>query len=276
MFVDPRVAHGRAKFDLNRSPQMFAEARRSRIHDVIVKCLGEYRGERNRRGLLRLLERQVVPRLRRLGLDPYLGALGEVEGLFSNFTTMSPDAGLREFQLSLTVPDLMFKSFASTMVATHAVGRCMQRNGVMSVGEIASETNMAFVLARVLRPLAMLEKWKQIAVPTAKGLFVGELTTSDDVWLRTYIRPVISDRPSRWNRFTSLFATMPDWRVDQIEAGNDLVHWMINHIVGLRETAPLSDRCPFLLEPYGHVDDPLDATWSAALASANAQADESS
>ncbi|WP_144152946.1 hypothetical protein [Paraburkholderia sp. BCC1885] len=272
MFVDPRVAQGRAKFDLNHSPQMFAEERRSKIQDIIVRSLKEYHGERNRRGFMRLLERQVVPRLRHLGLDPYLGMLGQVEGMFCNFTTMSSDIGLREFQLSLTVPDLVFKSFASTLIGTHAVGRCMQRNGVMSLDEIEGETSTAFVLARVLRPLAMVEKWKQVGIPTAKGLFVGEMTNSDDVWLRTYIRPAIGGRPSRWGGFAALFSTMPSWSAAQIAGGSDLTQWMINHILALRTREPLCERCPFLLDPYEHVDDPLDAIWQAARASADDEA----
>lgn len=272
MFVDPRVAHGRAKFDLNRSPRMFAEERRWKIRDVIVKCLEDFTGTPNRRGLMRLLEHQVGPKLERLGLEPYVGTLGKAEGLFVNFMTMSAEHGLREFQLQFTVPDMVLNSFASNAIKPHAVARCMQRNGVLSLADIERETGIAFVFARALRPLALVEKWKQAAVPTTNGLFVGEMSDSDDVCMNTYIRPALSDRPSRWGNFAALFAAMPDWTVAQIREGSDLLQWMINHILALRKTAPFAERFPFLLEPYQSIDDPLDATWDAARASANTQA----
>lgn len=272
MFVDPRVAHGRARFDLSRSPRLFAEERRWEISDLVTRCLDNFTGVRNRRNLMRLLERQVAPKLTRLGLDPYVGPLGQAEGLFTNFSTMSAEHGLREFQLQLTVPELVLRSFASSTIKPHAVARCMQRNGVVSLAEIEHETSAAFVLARVLRTLAVLEKWKQVGVPTAQGLFVGVMTDGDDICLNTYIRPTIGDRPSRWDGFAALFNAMPAWSTHQIRQGSDLLQWMVNHIVALRESASLCQRFPFLLQPYRSTDDPQDATWHAARASERADA----
>jgi hypothetical protein len=271
MFVDPRVAHGRARFDLNRSPRMFSEERRWEISDVITNCLDNFTGTRNRRNLMRLLERQVAPKLSRLGIDPYVGVLGQHEGLFVNFSTMSAEHGLREFQLHVIVPELVLRSFASTTIRPHAVARCMQRNGVMSIDEIERETSMAFVLARVMRPLALAEKWKQVGVPGMNGLFVGVVTDSNDICMNTYFRPAIADRISRWSGFAGLFSTMPVWSADQIRQGSDLLQWTINHIVALRESASFVERFPFLLEPYHSTDDPLDATWNAARTSARAE-----
>ncbi|WP_245982623.1 hypothetical protein [Trinickia fusca] len=251
---------------------MLAEERRWEISDVITQCLDHFTGVRNRRNLMRLLERQVAPKLTRLGLDPYVGALGQVEGLFINFSTMSAEHGLREFQLQLTVPELVLRSFASSTIKPHAVARCMQRNGVVSLAEIEHETSAAFVLARVLRMLAVVEKWKQVGVPTAKGLFVGTMTDGDDICLNTYIRPAIGGRPSRWDGFAALFDAMPAWSAHQIRQGSDLLQWMVNHIVALRESASLCQRFPFLLQPYRSTDDPQDATWHAARASERADA----
>ncbi|NIE88549.1 MULTISPECIES: hypothetical protein [unclassified Burkholderia] len=268
MYVDPRVAHGRARFDLSGSPRLVAEERRWEISDVITRALDTFSGERNRRNLMRLLARQIAPRLARLGLEPYVGPLGAHEGLFVNFATMSAEHGLREFELHLTVPDLTLRSFASTAIRPHAVARCMQRNGATSLAAIQHETRIAFVLARVVRGLARAEQWKQLAVPTPHGLFVGALTEHDDVSLATYFRPGDNDRPSRWQAFSALFADMPDWRHDQVRHGGELLHWMINHIVALQASAPFAERCPFLLEPYRSADDPHDAAWAAARASA--------
>ena len=78
---------------------------------------------RNRRNLMRLLERQIAPKLARLA-EPYVGVLSHAEGLFVNFSTMSAEHGLREFQLQLTVPDLVLRSFASNVIRPHAVARC--------------------------------------------------------------------------------------------------------------------------------------------------------
>lgn len=267
MFVDPRVAHGRARFDLSRSPRMVAQERRAEISELIAQCIERFAGPRTRRNLMRLLERQVAPKLARLGLEPYVGALGQEHGLFVNFSTMSGEHGLREFQLQLTVPDLVLRSFASTVVRPHAVARCMQRNGTTSLAEIESETSVAFVLARVMRALALVEGWKQIGVPTRQGLFIGEMTDGDDVCLKTYIKPEANGRGSRWDGFAALFDAMPAWNADQIRHGSELLQWMVDHIVALRESAALSDRFPFLLEPYRSVDDPLDAAWNAARAS---------
>ncbi|KDB08121.1 hypothetical protein LIG30_2645 [Burkholderia sp. lig30] len=268
MYVDPRVAHGRARFDLSRSPRLLADARRWEISDVITHALDTFAGERTPRNLMRLLARQIAPKLARLGLEPYVGILGTRQGLFVNFSTMSAEHGLREFQLDLTVPGLVLRSFASTAIRPHAVARCMQRNGAPSVDAIGHETQVAFVLARVMRALALAEHWKQVAVPTARGLFVGALSDADDVCLNTYFRPGDNDRPSRWQAFAELFAAMPDWTPEQIRHGGDLLQWMVNHIVALQESAPFAARFPFLLEPYRHADDPLDAAWAAARAHA--------
>nr|WKF56255.1 hypothetical protein HUO10_000705 [Paraburkholderia busanensis] len=275
MFIDPRVAHGRARYDLNRSPRLFAEERRGEISDVVTTSLDGFAGVRNRRNLLRLLERQVAPRLAKLGLDPYVGPLGASEGLFVNFSTMSAEHGLREFQLQLSVPDLVLRSFASNTIRPHAVARCMQRNGVASLARIEAETGAAFVLARVIRPLALAEKWQQVGVPTPNGLFVGALNEGNDVCLNTYIRPAISDRDSRWDGFAALFASMPAWDAQQIRQGSELLHWMVNHIVALQKSASFAERLPFLLEPYRHVADPLDASWHAARESERTHGDAS-
>ncbi|MEQ5842785.1 hypothetical protein N0A02_25355 [Paraburkholderia acidicola] len=271
MFVDARVAHGRARFDLNRSPRMFSEERRGEVSAIITTCLDNFTGTRNRRNLLRLLERQVAPKLARLGIDPYVGVLGQIEGLFVNFSTMSAEHGLREFQLQVTVPELVLRSFACSVIKPHAVARCMQRNGVMSIDEIGTETSVAFVLARVMRPLALAEKWQQVGVPGINGLFVGVMTDNDDICMNTYLKPASNDRASRWSGFAGLFATMPSWSAEQIRQGSDLLQWTVNHIVALRKTASFVERFPFLLEPYHGTDDPLDATWNAARASARTE-----
>ncbi|KVA20211.1 hypothetical protein [Burkholderia ubonensis] len=268
MYVDPRVAHGRARFDLSRSPRLFAEERRWEISDVVTRGIDGFTGVRTRRNLMRLLERQIAPKLARLGLEPYVGALGQCEGLFVNFSTMSAEHGLREFQLQLTVPDLVLRSFASNAIRPHAVARCMQRNGVMSLAGIEHETRIAFVCARVIRSLALAEGWRQVGVPTSLGLFVGVLTDARDVSMNTYLRPGDNDRPSRWSGFAGLFAAMPHWRPDQVRHGGELLQWMINHIVALQESAPLAERFPFLREPLRDADDPLDAAWARARAGA--------
>ncbi|MBN3724073.1 hypothetical protein [Burkholderia sp. Ac-20379] len=268
MYVDPRVAHGRARFDLNGSPRLVAEARRWEISDVITRTLDAYDGERGRRNLMRLLARQVAPRLRRLGLEPYVGALGGREGLFVNFATMSAEHGMREFELQLTVPDLVLRSFASATIRPHAIARCMQRNGAPALAGIENEVAIAFVMARAIRGLALAEHWKQLAVPTPRGIFVGELDEHADVRLATYFRPGDNDRPSRWSAFAALFETMPRWRTNQIRRGGEMLHWMIDHIVALQASASFVERFPFLLAPHRANDDPLDAAWAAARAHA--------
>jgi hypothetical protein len=264
MFVDPRVAHGRAKFELNRSPRMFADERRGKLTDIVMKSLDDFTAAPTRRALMRLLSHQVAPKLERLGLEPYVGTLGSSEGLFVNFATMSAEHGLREFQLQVTVPGLVLTSFSSTAIKPHAVARCMQRNGVMSLDGIERETSAAFVFARTLRALAQLEHWKQAAVPTANGLFVGDVIDNGDFHLKTYLRPAANGRASRWSGFFELFSSMPAWTLSQVHDGSDLLHWMIDQIVTLRKNAALADRFPFLLKPYESVDDPLDAAWNTA------------
>ncbi|KVN21073.1 MULTISPECIES: hypothetical protein [unclassified Burkholderia] len=268
MYVDPRVAHGRARFDLSRSPRLVADERRWAISDVVTRCIDDFAGERNRRNLMRLLERRIAPKLARLGLEPYVGALGRLEGLFVNFSTMSAEHGLREFQLQLTVPDLVLRSFASDVIRPHAVARCMQRNGVMTLTEIEHETRIAFVAARVMRALALAERWRQIGVPTPHGLFVGTLTDTRDIAMNTYFRPGDNDRPSRWSGFAELFCAMPHWRPEQVRHGGDLLQWMVDHIVALKESAPFFERFPFLREPLHDAGDRLDAAWRGARAGA--------
>jgi hypothetical protein len=264
MFVDPRVAHGRAKFELNRSPRLFADERRGKLIEIVTKSLDDFTAAPTRRALMRMLSHQVAPKLERLGLEPYVGPLGSTEGLFVNFATMSAEHGLREFQLQVSVPGLVLTSFSSTAIRPHAVARCLQRNGVMALDDIGQETSVAFVFARALRALAKVEQWKQAAVPTPNGLFVGDVIDNGDFHLKTYLRPAASDRASRWSSFCELFSTMPAWTLSQVHDGSDLLHWMIDQIVALRTSAALAERFPFLLKPYESADDPLDAAWQAA------------
>jgi len=264
MFVDPRVAHGRAKFELNRSPRMFADERRGKLTEIVMKSLDDFTGAPTRRSLMRMLSHQVAPKLERLGLEPYVGPFGNSEGLYVNFATMSAEHGLREFQLQVTVPGLMLTSFSSTAIKPHAVARCLQRNGVLALDGIDGETSTAFVFARTLRALAQVEHWKQAAVPTANGLFVGDVIENGDFHLNTYLRPSANGRASRWSGFYELFSPMPAWSLSQIHDGSDLLHWMIDRIVALRKSGALAERFPFLLKPYESVDDPLDAAWSTA------------
>ncbi|CAB3749205.1 hypothetical protein [Paraburkholderia humisilvae] len=264
MFVDPRVAHGRAKFELNRSPRLFADERRGKLTDIVMKSLDDFTGAPNRRALMRMLSHQVAPKIARLGLEPYVGTVGSAEGLFVSFATMSAEHGLREFQLQVTVPGLVLTSFSSTAIKPHAVARCMQRNGVLSLDGIEGETSTAFVFARTLRALAKVEHWKQAAVPTTNGLFVGDVIDNGDFHLKTYLRPSANGRASRWSGFCELFSPMPAWSLSQIHDGSDLLHWMIDQIVALRKSGALTERFPFLLKPYESVDDPLDAAWDTA------------
>lgn len=264
MYVDPRVAHGRATFDLNRSPRLFPEERRAAIRDAIVESIQTLREPRNRRNLMRLLERQIAPKLSRMGLEPYVGTFGQKEGLLAAFVTMSAEHGLREFQMRLTVPDLRLDCVESTVIRPHAVARCMQRNGVLSLEQIEHETATAFVLARVIRPLARVQQWKQIGIPTSGGLFIGEFTATEDVAMQTYLHPADNGRPSRWEAFAGVFREMPRWSMEQIHQGSELLQWMINHIVMVQNSGTFAQRFPFLLEPHVRTGDPLDDVWDPA------------
>ena len=55
-----------ARFDLSGSPRLVADERRWEISDVVTRGLDDFTGVRNRRNLMRLLERQIAPKLARL------------------------------------------------------------------------------------------------------------------------------------------------------------------------------------------------------------------
>ena len=68
MYVDPRVAHGRARYDLGKNPRMSTEYVDTQIDDAIVSSMRDLGSPPRKRVLTRLIERKIMPTLKRVGI----------------------------------------------------------------------------------------------------------------------------------------------------------------------------------------------------------------
>jgi hypothetical protein len=96
MYVDPRVAHGRASYDLGKNPRMFNEYVELQVEDAIVAPLSMGTCPPRKRDLVRLIERKIVPALNRLGICSMLLVGKSVpDSLLASYVTRSPQHGIR-------------------------------------------------------------------------------------------------------------------------------------------------------------------------------------
>lgn len=104
MYVDPRVAHGRARHDLGKDPRMFTENVDRQIVDAIESFSYRYKPQSlPNREVMRLLERKLAPVFRRIGLDPWVGTNDDFRGLSASYVTRSPEHGIRRRQMEMSV-----------------------------------------------------------------------------------------------------------------------------------------------------------------------------
>jgi hypothetical protein len=146
-----------------------------------------------------------------------------------------------------------------TRITPHALARCMQRNGVMSLGEIERQTWGSLCISRM-----QSGHW-----PKSR---TGNFDQHDKVTLQTYVLPLANGRRSRWAGYLEAVGTVPPMSVADIRRGDKLYASIFGRLRDLDAVRPMCERFPFLMEPYEHTEDPQAARWDAARKAATEEA----
>ena len=262
MYVDPRVAHARAKIQLS-------ERAIDPVSVVAPVCRTIQRGLQDildrgmsGRAMHRHLHGPVVSALSRLGVhawideddsDVYLRAAKVICDATHGLQGLMFTCGIKADRGTVRVQTWF-------TITPHAIARCLQRNGAMKLVEIIGELNIATGIADRMLVLSLDAGWRQALVPTPQGVFVGEIDRDQGLVMRTYLRPRDCGWGSRWLRLLDALPPLtPDGAVfDMDEFRKRLSRWLDEN------TTTLAARFPFMQRPWEPADDPSDAVWSAA------------
>jgi hypothetical protein len=261
-YVDPRVAEGSARASLDRmvDPDMAHRSLR-RAKTTFGPLVANMRNV-SRREFRRHVERRIIPMLTKQRVYSRLVETPVALELRSLTVYGNSTDGMRSLEHVssnvLPVPRIV----EIALIRPHAVARCMQRNGVTDRGAIRREIAAAMVLCSHLAPLATAEQWKQVAVPTENGVFLGFVDDDGLLVLCTYIRPGQNDRESRWDALLREFGPVPMESV--LSLGREAVEFCESLMERLTAPGPLSERFPALRQPYRPRQDALEIRWSAA------------
>ncbi|MGF6440718.1 hypothetical protein [Paraburkholderia youngii] len=262
MYIDPRVAHGRAKFDLGRNPRIHPASFPDDVMRLMYEILGPILRKRpGQRDLLCMLERELSPKVRKLGVTPFVGHAKGGAGFFLNFLARDAQEGIVQHAVMYDIAlARMFAGIASR-IEPHAIARCLQRIGKERVDDIESEIAAVFATSPAFVVCARVERWAQIGVPTPHGLFVGEMPEEGPPVLKTFIRPGENGRHSRWEGYRALFEAIPVWDNQSAVPANPFDGWAVAALERATQSGPIVQQFPFLAKPYERRDDPLDEVW---------------
>ena len=270
-YVDPRVAHGRARHELGENPRLFPAGSERLFEQVVLKAIGRRGMQCSGAEFMSLLERKALPALRLHGLDPLVYSGFGDRGMVWKFVTRNPETGVQGWTQRFVENPRQQRRAVNLEISIHALARCMQRNGVLSLDNIEAQTWCAVHLAPHVGMLAIKTGWLQLAIPTGDGgLFVGNAATGS---LRTYIKPGDNDRRSRWQTLIDLFPPFPPLSLDEIREGARVVEWATPTLERISKFREIRYLLRFMSEEYSELIDPVDARWANARRAAR-QAEE--
>lgn len=265
MYVDPRVAHARARAELERrtvTPVELTEKINRILDDHSRRCIFGKSGREVRRDI----EQKVLPAVRKAGLDCAQFEHDGRSGIYMQTVIGCGEKGMRGVQFEYAPNTTGRKTLTGGeifVIKPHAIARCMQRNGVLRLSEIDLELKAAISMTKVLHEYTCTERWQQIALPTPQGLFVGVIDSESGIpLLATYFKPGENGRSTRWERYREFFA--PLVAAGQTATEADLRKYVSNTKEWIAGQGPLSARFPWLLQPYECFADPENRHWEDA------------
>jgi len=261
-YIDPRVADGAARASLDRMVDpIFAYRSLRKAKNVMAPVVASMRSV-TRREFRRHVERRVIPMLMKQRIYARLVETPAALELRTLTVYGNSTEGMRSLEhvSSNVLPVPWIVEIA--LIRPHALARCMQRNGVTDKSGIAREVSAAMVLCSHLAPIAATEQWKQVAVPTENGVFLGFVDNDRLLVLSTYIRPGQNDRESRWDDLLREFGPVPINSV--LSMSNESVEFCEALTRRLTAAGPLADRFPALRQPYRPRRDAQEIRWAAA------------
>lgn len=262
MYIDPRVAHGRARHELGENPRLFPAGHERVFEQVVLDAIGPRGMQAPGAEFMSLLETKALPALRQRGLEPLVySGIGD-RGMVWKFVTRNPETGVQGWTQRFVENPRQHRRAMNLEIRTHALARCMQRNGVLSLDDIEAQTWCAVHLAPHVGMLAIRTGWLQLAIPAGDGgLFVGDAATGS---LRTYIKPGVTELRSRWQTLVDLFEPFPSLTAEQIREGTAVIEWATPTLERIRRFREIQYLLRFMKDEYSEMVDPAAARWAKA------------
>ncbi|MFP3637619.1 hypothetical protein [Paraburkholderia sp. SIMBA_054] len=259
MYVDPRVAHARARLVLSERAVNPSDLD-AKVAGIVSASLYRGKGTLSLREFRRRVETSLATALRGqgFGFDVLIDTSPDKRyGFLARITVADAINGLRGVSYSMMWGEPGVQIGEWLTIAPHAVARCLQRNGSLRLSDIRYELMCASAMALPMAYFAQELGWKQVFVRTPAGLFVGDWGGTGMV-LRTYFQPGLNGRSSKWTQISELLPGLPAEPMTQDELdgfARTLVGWL------RANRAAIEMHSAFLREPHQRVEDHLDAAW---------------
>lgn len=263
MFVDPRVAHARAKLQLS-DRAVTREPLEKRMRAVLFQGIVHIGSRKlSAREAGRYVTRSLVPALQRRGFMAEVREFDSGPRLSACMAVCDPTNGLRYVQYLCRLAGSDIVEGPVLTISPHALARCLQRNGALKLSEIREELEVAVATAIDFAYLAQQCGWKQVFIPTPRGVFLGEWHLGTGVAIRTYIRPGANDRETKWTDVLAALPTLPAY-ADLFDGGEVAFYRHSLQELATKQAQEMARRFPFLSRAYERRADPLDAAWNIA------------
>ena len=262
MVVDERVAHSRARLHLSEQAVPLHH-HDQRIAEVMGKGLQRVHQQGlSLRNFRRTFGEKLLRDLQKAGYTCwYSSEDAETFSLCVLANVVDPTNGLRSVTYAFTLGTQAMTAACCFRITHHAIARCLQRNRTVRLSDIRTDLRIASGLSWSFMCLANENGWRQSAVPTPTGLFLGEYTEEEGLVLRTFVRPGENGRASRWSRVLDAFEGLPKAADMRTDAG--IAAYIDRSNVWLESNSRrLGAELTFLRQPYVATADPLDRVWS--------------
>lgn len=252
MYVDPRVAHGIARTALQDSilPLKDTVDKVRRALMVLCRSLTQ---EKSMRALRRSLPKHLPLFSKQVGGNVSMVEYGG--SILLAFTRASiTEDGVCAHQFVVDCGTWTVSQAPIARTTQHALARLMQRCRTMDFNDIRMPTVEGMVRALMLREKALEQNWQQIGVPTAGGLFVGNINHDDGaIVLSTWFVPGAGGQLSRWAPYMLDLGEHAKSSPPSEHLTEKELHQYWDSVQSWAESLPLAEltrRHPFLLKPY--------------------------
>jgi hypothetical protein len=219
----------------------------------------------DREGLHQYVDSHLMLPLAELGMNGYIAVEESESTLVSAVVAGNPDVGFTWLHLIMRLVGNRFMFYEPLTISPHAIERCMQRTGSMSLDDMHEYFSQAFGSAIPLMSVGLREGWQQCAAPVRDGVFVGSMGDGDLTWhMDTFISRKAHEPAARWDRFKDLFPAFPDWSHDERRCIEVVGNWMSAQLQTITAHASIVSRVRFLRHPYTPGVDRDAAAWAAA------------
>ncbi|MGF6985217.1 hypothetical protein QFZ99_004694 [Paraburkholderia atlantica] len=264
MFTNERVARSRTRTFLSERPDLDPARFKQEIQRV-VEGVPPPPNVLDREALHRYAIDHILLPLETLGMSGYVYADRDESSLVASIVAGNVDAGFHWLHLVGQLIANRYTFYEPLTMSRHAIERCMQRTGSLTLEDMHEYLCQAFGSAIPLMTVARREHWQQCAVPVRDGLFVGSIGNGGAAWhMDTFIARKAHAQGSRWDRFKNLFPPFPDWSRDERRNIEVVGRWMNAELRRITAHATIVSRVSFLKRPHMPGFDRNAAAWELA------------